>query len=220
MTRTEPETVGMTAAPQGDENTMRSRILFVVILIGLIFATGMIAGLIAAMVEYGLTLKRGAILTVTLLVTAGLLVVASRLWKTMRFDAVGPKTRAARNLIIMSGLTGGALGATFSLSTMGQNDPLAFVSNSPVPPLVAMIGTLIYAISIPLYSVYWWKSIDEHEVRSYSLAAAFALSLYSILMPSWWMLWRGGWVSEPNDMLIFAITITAWGLGWMWNRNR
>ena len=220
MTSTDPASFEPELDGAGDSNKLRNRILLIILPIALIFMLGVVAGLTAVMLESGANAKQIITLLIALALNLGIALMIYRLTRGFRLDAVGPRTRRARNLVILSTLTGAVLGILFSLATIEHGDPGAFFSDAPISPLVAAIGTAIYALVIPLYSVHWWKSIDEHEAKSYSLAAVIALSLYTIAMPSWWMLWRGGWVTEPQDMTIFAVTLTVWGVAWMWLRSR
>ena len=193
-------------------------------LLGLLvlLALGAIGGVAAAMLGGEANRSEAAII-----LAVALLIGGAAVWGLVRLkpwagsgEPVSPATRKANNLLLLSGLIGGVLGAVLSLSMLSMDDPLALVSNSPMPRAVVIPSIAVWLLIVPLISWQWHLSVDEHEEQSYQFGGLAALYLYAFVAPAWWLAARGGLVPAPDAMVIFLGVMLVWGVGWFWRRYR
>lgn len=132
-------------------------------------------------------------------------------------EALTPKEKLNRNILIGCMVIGGIIGATLVLvSDDPGNNPLALFSNSPVSPILAIILAIFMLIIMPIVTYYWHtRASDEQELHSIRVASYYALSVYMLGAPAWWILWRGGLVPEPNGIAIYYITLSTMGVFWL-----
>lgn len=132
------------------------------------------------------------------------------------------RERLNRNLTIAMLLLGAIIG--IALNLFGPQDPdISFrgLSNDAISPVVAIIFASIFAVIFPIGTYLWYqKSIDEQEASAYRTGAFYAANAYIGMVPTWWILWRGGLVPEPNGMSIFIIFNFIWLGIWLWKKYR
>lgn len=132
------------------------------------------------------------------------------------------RERLNRNLTIAMLLLGAIIG--IALNLFGPQDPdISFrgLSNDAISPVVAIIFASIFAVIFPIGTYLWYqKSIDEQEASAYRTGAFYAANAYIGMVPTWWILWRGGLVPEPNGMIIFIIFNFIWLGIWLWKKYR
>ena len=187
-----------------------------------LFAGAVALGAAVALVEGA----RSPIVGIALLVAALAFAVAAG-WRLVRIkpwttdgEPLGPRTRKARQMLMLSVVLGAVLGALLSAGTIGVGGPAAVFSDAPVPPLLAAGALAIWLIVVPPISWIWLRTVDEHEVAAYNLGGVVAAHLYLFALPAWWLAWRGGFVPQPQHGTLFAAVAIAWLLGWAWRRYR
>ena len=196
-----------------------SRTLFLIAgTIVTIFGLGVLAVLIAAL------LKAGQVAGVDILLILGGLAVTAAGLALFGKGARGqwlprsPSQRRAATTMVLTIAIGFVIGAG-----MGTTDSMTGLENSlasePIsrPAAWVFIGGL--AVAMPL-SIWWLRLIDEHERAAHDLACVAALYLYSWLAPTWWFAWRGGLTNEPQHGVIFALTIAAFCIVWLFRKFR
>lgn len=219
----------MTSNPEFDAAEPRSEATFpLLVQIGIfgfvsIVSAGGALGATIALVQSEVTARRGVIVALFLGFT-----VASGfwLWKLVqRWPRPGIEARnvgTARRMTIASGVIGGLLGLSLPLIGLlggGDLDPMAAFTDTPLPPWFALAVIAALCLVVPV-SLIWHRSIDEHESNAYRFGALLAVNAYFFLSSIWWFAARGGFVSAPDGMAIFFVTVTTWGLGWVWARFR
>lgn len=153
-------------------------------------------------------------------------------------EPLTPREARNRNILISCMLLGGAIAATLVAeahvttrvvtTTIVKNgvttthversiDALGAFTG-PVPPTFAIVLAAIWGLALPVISLLWYRTIDEHERAAYRDGAEVAAFAYMIGAPIWWILWRGGLVVPPDGALIF-ITFNFIYLGvWLWRK--
>ncbi len=131
-----------------------------------------------------------------------------------------PKERLNRNILLWCMAIGAVIGATLVLVNNDlENDPLAVFSNSPVSPILAIILAIFMLIIMPIVTYYWHtRASDEQEMHAIRAASYYAITVYMLGAPAWWILWRGGLVPEPNGIAIYYITLSTMGVFWLWKK--
>ncbi len=129
------------------------------------------------------------------------------------------KEKIRSNILVGCGIAGGLMGGLLGYYAAVNDDSHAIFGNSPIPTIIAIIFAIFWAIIMPIICHYWYKYVDEQEMHSTRIGAFYALYIYMIGAPTWWVLWRGGLVSEPNGIIIYLITVAAFCIIWMWKKR-
>ncbi len=189
---------------------------------GLLFFTGVGLGVTMVVVE------RGEAKPLALAIGAAALVLAALCgWALYRLKPfamnedgpVSPRVLNARRTLGLSAVVGAVLGVVLSIATLSSDDPWGLFGDAPLPPWVAALAIAVWIGVVPLLSWRWWRNIDEHEAAAYRFGAVAGMYGYAFIMPTWWMGWRGGFLPEPQAMLIFVVVIVVWGAAWLSRRS-
>lgn len=212
--------------PEAEGNVGRSLAWITVAAIGTIFTAGAIVGVIAAATEGGQALSLTAMAIVAGLVAIiGALIYAQ--WNLARRIRIGggPMTtreKLNRNIMVGCGLLGAAIGATL-VATDGSipSDPQTMFSDSPLPLALAVLLAVFWGVIMPVIAWFWHtRAIDEQEANAYRDGGYYAAYAYLMGAPTWWFLWRGGLLPEPNGTLIFCLFAIIWTAVWFWKKYR
>lgn len=187
---------------------------------GLLFAAGIVTGVVAG------TLERGAIKPVAIAFLVGALIaIAGCAWLLRRalpailgkasYAGASPRVVRSRKLITLSAAIGGVLGLMLALGSLAQGqEPPSVFSNEPMLPWMALAAIAVWLIVVPPLTWRWHQSIDEHEARAYRDGTLAGIYAYCAIAPTWWFGWRGGFLPEPQEMITFSIVMVVWGLVW------
>jgi MFS family permease len=191
-----------------------------------LFAFGAVAGAVATLISGQIPSGRGlwaiAIMLAVLLAIGGSALWGLKLlkpWAGAR-GPISPRTRKANNLLLLSGVLGGLIGAALAISTLSLDQPFALFSNSPMSRAVVIPTLAIWLLLVPLISWQWHRNVDEHEAEAYKFGGLAGLYLYAFLAPAWWLAARGGLVPAPDTMVIYVMVMAVWCVGWFWRRYR
>jgi len=207
--------------------SLKHSLLIILYLAFAIFGIGFLAGYLSLHFDGSgkpLSILSFIIVFSGLLITSGSLYFTYHAYKN-RAIIEGPLTgRESLNRKILwgSGLLGGIIGVVlvFSSNELGEN-PFTVFSNAPIHPALAIILAIVFTIVMPII-VYIWqtRASDEQEMHVLRTAAYYAFYLYIIGAPTWWILWRGGLVPEPNGIAIYFITLYTYGAIMLWKKYR
>lgn len=118
-------------------------------------------------------------------------------------DDAGAENRIDRRLKLIKALlfaTGIPCGAYFGWY-LSSND---FDLSAPMSPVAALLMAATYLLA----NLFGWlalaKVMDEVEKTHLYKASGQAASLYLIVYPVWFLLWKGGFVIEPIHWLLFV----------------
>ena len=207
-------------------NVGRSLAWITVAAIGTIFTAGAIVGVIAAAAEGGEPLSAKALVIIGVLVAIiGALVYAQ--WNLARRIRIGggPMTsreKLNRNIMVGCGLLGAVIGAGL-VATDGAmpSDPLSMFSDSPLPMTIALVLAIFWGAIMPVIAWFWHtRAIDEQEAHAYRDGGYYAAYAYLIGAPTWWFLWRGDMLPEPDGTAIFCAFALIWTAVWFWKKYR
>ncbi len=206
-------------------------------------------GMFSAGVLYGLSkahLDHGGGTPSALMIAVGVLMIVGILW-SIRFIYRNYKSRWAdktglsrkeqlnRKIMIACGALGGLIGITLAVigltrlkldkdAGMTENISSGFgvvLNNGAISPIVALILSFIWLIIMPVISWYWWKNVvDEQEVSAYKDGALWSGTFYLFAAPAWWMLFKGGFLPEPNGIGLFSAFTLIWLIVWGWKKYR
>jgi hypothetical protein len=198
--------------------------------LGIVMTAGAVAGYLAAHEAQG----SGALGTagiVTLFVFATIIIgLAYAIWRNVRQmkasnEGLTRREKLNRNIVWGCGLAGGAIGLFFAFyeTSVGNSDtgPALIFADSPMPPVIALMLIFFWTVIMPIVAWFWHKrAIDEQEASAYRDGGYYAAYALLIGAPTWWMLWRGGFVPEPDGVAIFMLFVSIWTIVWFWKKYR
>jgi hypothetical protein len=135
------------------------------------------------------------------------------------------KERLNRNIMIFCGLVGAVIGIALVIAggeVVQDFGLFSFLSGSTrlATPLALALAA-VWCIIMPIVAWLWHRdAIDEQEAAAYRDGAYYAAYTYLIVAPTWWVLWRGGLLPEPNGVFIFIIFNSIWLTVWFWKKYR
>ncbi|MBX9815602.1 MAG: hypothetical protein K2X76_12945 [Sphingomonas sp.] len=118
-------------------------------------------------------------------------------------------------------LAGGVIGFTAArLERGGIEGNFNVLQIGALPPWFAILATLTFVGAVGIGSWFYWRGMDEVARRDHYRGAVWALNVYLLLYPSWFLLWRGGLVSEPSHRALFLITVATSMIVYLWSKWR
>lgn len=121
-------------------------------------------------------------------------------------DDEGPGIRANRARVrrMVLFMIGYAVVATVFVAFMLSNAQPTPSGPAKFPPNVALAAGVMFPLLFGGAMVFIWRMLDEvaHRVVQFAWAGAFLFSAFATA--SWMFLWQGGWVPEPNAMVILV----------------
>lgn len=186
---------------------------------------GVVAGFTSVMVEEGwaeFTVRAGGVLALLLAIIAGVFWLGWRLARKLFGSRAQMPRRERRslNMLMLSFGIGIVLAVILAGADMmsASDDPLSVLSDSPIPPALAIALTLFLVLVLPILGWRWQQSIDEHEREAYQVGAVAAAYMFLILAPAWWLLWRGGLVPEPDGIILYFVFDFTFLIVWFWKK--
>jgi hypothetical protein len=200
-------------------------IRIVALSLALVFLLGMAGGFIAANLEEG----DGFSLVEGLILAAILLAFAACAWLMLRDlrrptgeEPLTRKERLNRNILVGCALLGLVVGIAMTIGGGGESLTRGggLLSNDPLPGGLVLALVAVLGVLLPILSIFWHRSaIDELEADAYKTGALYAVYVYMIGAPIWWLLWRGGFVPAPNGIVIYFAVILTLGAVWMHKKH-
>lgn len=186
----------------------------------LLFALGVLTGIIVAILEHDhITMKDAALILGGLLFAGG---AAFWLWSLRPFggaaEPISNTTRLSRRYIGVSMILGAILGLGIALTGGVDGGMGELYSNGPIAKTPALLISVGYLIGLPLVGWFWHRSIDEHEAAANSKGALAGIYAYCMIAPVWWMGERADILPPQQPMVVFVIVLIVWGAVWTYKR--
>jgi hypothetical protein len=138
-------------------------------------------------------------------------------------EAKTPLTKKERlnlNLVIALGMLGGILGVVLAVVEK-DGDAALLMSHSPLPAGIALGIAFVWVVIVPVVAWFWHtRAIDEQEASAYRDGGYYSAYAYLILAPTWWLLWRGGLMPQPDGVAIYFAFAMIWTAVWFWKKYR
>ncbi len=78
-----------------------------------------------------------------------------------------------------------------------------------VPPWFALVAAAGTVLALVVGSWIFYRRIDELERHDNMFAGAVGANVVMVGYPVWFILWKGGWLPEPEHSLLFAALFVA-----------
>jgi len=134
-------------------------------------------------------------------------------------DRVAPREKRAQTMLWLSGALGGVMGALVVAGDLVSGQASGSPWSGPIPAWVALALAAPLVTILPWLSWLWKRSIDEHERISAFVAAEVAAFAYVIVLPVWWLLWRGGLLGAPDQIAIYVGFIMIYTAIWFYRKH-
>ncbi|MDM7958012.1 hypothetical protein [Blastomonas sp.] len=96
-----------------------------------------------------------------------------------------------------------------------EDEQAGLVAANSIPPWLAVASAILFVVATTLGSWKLTQVSDEHERTIHTKTTLLAGNVLLIGYPTWFILWKGGIVSEPDAMWLFlagfGISIVAYG---------
>ena len=125
-----------------------------------------------------------------------------------------------RNIMLLCCFIGTVIGLATAIVSRG-NQKVGFMEtlDGPLPTAIAVSVAVSWSVIMPIIAWVWHsRAIDEQEAAAYRDGGYYAAYTYMIAAPTWWVLWRGGLLPEPNGVAIFYMFMTVWFGVWAWKK--
>lgn len=131
-----------------------------------------------------------------------------------------PKTKCGNQVRLMLVATAafGAVLAALIVSADNGDDWSPLFSNGPISPTIALITGGAWALLIPPLIIFARRIADEHKLAGQDFGMMVGFQVFAIVTPAWWMGWRGGFLPQPDAMLIFAATLVIASIIAIWKQ--
>ena len=109
----------------------------------------------------------------------------------------------------------------FSGFYVGKTDPQSlFNAEASWNPAVSLLLTAVFLLAVVGGGFALHGNTDEVERQGQYKAVSLAAAVYMLLYPSWFMLWKGGHVPEPNHGILFVVFWLSLACASLWYRFR
>jgi small-conductance mechanosensitive channel len=218
--------------PDNGQGSNARRILWMVVsALGIVMTAGAVAGYLAEHQSQGGGPLGTAGVVVMALLGAIIIGLGYAIWRNAAAlkreeDDLTRRERLNRNIMIgclaLGAVMGGTLAATGNLDIADPaSGAFAILDDSPMPLVAALLIAFVWAGAMPVVAWLWHtRAIDEQEASAYRDGGYYAAYAYLILAPTWWILWRGGLLPEPNGVAIFFAFTFIWSAVWFWKKYR
>jgi hypothetical protein len=187
---------------------------------GLIFLSGIIAGILAGHYQDGSGKMSAALIAILAALVAGIIAICVYLYRPLKRIVSGnndltKRERLNRNIMMLCFIIGILASALLAIL-----DPdYLIIANSNIPTNAAIGLAIFWGIGMPVIAYFWHtRAVDEQEAAAYRDGGYYAAYAFIIGAPTWWILARGGLVPQINGVVIFVIFNFIWLGVWFYKK--
>ncbi|MEM1195549.1 MAG: hypothetical protein AAGH57_05550 [Pseudomonadota bacterium] len=141
------------------------------------------------------------------------------LWRWMPDFTMGepqtPRGKRVRWILIGCGVLGGL--SSVPLIDLDQGGTLLF-GNGPVPPLSALITGAMWTLIMPVFMIGYRLNSDEVTREANNFGFSVGFQAFAYIAPLWWLGWRGGFLPQPDVMVLFLGGLVVATIAHLWKR--
>jgi hypothetical protein len=117
------------------------------------------------------------------------------------------RRRRRRKLLIVGALA--AVGGIGGGIVGGQEADRLFDLAHTWPPILCLVLALLLPVTVGIGKWILRGQVDEFERLAKLRATHVGASLFLIGYPIWFLLWKGGFVPEPQHVVIYAVMLVV-----------
>jgi len=121
----------------------------------------------------------------------------------------------------------GVVGALFCVGLVSgflvgffEDENAGLVAANSIPPWLAIASAIVFVIAVSYGSWKLMQVSDEHERVIHTKTTVVAGNVMLIGYPTWFILWKGGLVPEPDALWLFLAGIISSALAFAWYKFR
>ena len=124
-----------------------------------------------------------------------------------------------KRLYWISLVLAGALGlvSAILLQSHGNAD---LMSNSALTPALAIGLSVLWVFGLLVALIIYQRSVDDHERMAHYIGGLAGFYAFVFPCPVWWVLWRADVAPPVEVMPLFALSLTANALVYLWFKFR
>ncbi len=143
-------------------------------------------------------------------------------WRTMPDMTMGePNTRRGNNIRLLIGgivVFGVTLSVILNMGIEGRPTVATLFGNGPLPGTTAAAIAALWLIAMPLFIIFGRRNADEHALQAGDFGLAVGAHFFTLVTPAWWIGARGGFLPEPDVMVIFVAVLIVTAIANLWKR--
>ncbi len=181
-----------------------------------VMTAGLATGLATAMLERkdeGFSALATGLLALAVVAS---IATAWQAWRFYRRATGGPMAKSERRSLSVMSLAA-PLGMFAGFAAVLTGGDASLFGAGPIPAATAVILSLA-ALGAVAISIYWVRSIDEHERRAHLLGAEAGIFAFMTLAPVWWFCARAGLLPPVDPLGLYLVTTLPYILVWLRHR--
>lgn len=142
-----------------------------------------------------------------------------------RNSKLAPSVRKSRSILGLSAGIGLLVGAAlfplaYQAGRSAHSAPLwTIFSAAPINPMLATIMLVGLAL-IGLLTIWYYRTIDEHDRSTQEYASLVGLNTYGFLFFSWGIAAKGNFAPPVSHGAVFVAVMATFVITWLWRRYR
>lgn len=101
-----------------------------------------------------------------------------------------------------------------------EDESAGLVAANSIPPWLAVVSAIVFVVAVTFGSWKLMQVSDELERVIHTKTTVVAGNVMLIGYPTWFILWKGGIVREPDALWLFAAGIFSSALAYAWYKYR
>lgn len=130
-----------------------------------------------------------------------------------------PRGRKMRRVLVALVLLGILISAPLIISDTASEEDITLFGNGPVPAMAAAAMIALWGLILPVMIVVTRRSSDEVARAAGEFGSMVGFQLFGWATPIWWIGWRGGFLPQPDVMIIFVATLLVATVATHWKRT-
>lgn len=101
-----------------------------------------------------------------------------------------------------------------------EDEDAGLLAANSIPPWLAIASAIVFVVAVSYGSWKLMQVSDEHERVIHTRTTVVAGNVMLIGYPTWFILWKGGLVPEPDALWLFMAGIVSSAIAFAWYKFR
>ncbi|MGB3165346.1 MAG: hypothetical protein WBA68_01060 [Alteraurantiacibacter sp.] len=134
-------------------------------------------------------------------------------------EPMTPRGKRMRWFLVGLVVFGAIVAMPLILADGPDGERLSLFSNGPVPQWAAAAMLVLWLVFMPALALYGRRQSDDFAKAVGEFSSMVGFQFFATVTPAWWMGWRGGFLPEPQVMVIFVATLVVVNVATVWKRS-